>query len=378
MKIDLNCTDSFQDPYHLLQELRELRKPIWNENRFLVFDYDNAQKVLKDKAFTSTRMNVETAFMPEDLAYLFKILSNMFNFKSGPDHGRLRAPFREIVSEKHLQKIIPLLQKMSKETIEEFHGRNGRDIVPEISRFTVLTMLEVLQIPREQEKVVFEMIEHFGGLLRMDSLGRENPAKAYSVILDFKDQFTNYIDKRISTISGQYSKEEYLANLIEVILAGTETTTHLISSGLFYLGKEKGLISKINDEKKIESFIEEVLRFESPIKLSSRLAVEDIVLNNVEIKSGSRVTVYLSSANRDSKVFEDSEVFNPFRISNPHIAFGSGQHYCMGSQLARIEGKIFISEWIRKKGQPNLLSEKAVWLESPSFRGLKSLHLLNE
>ena len=87
--------------------------------------------------------------------------------------------------------------------------------------------------------------------------------------------------------------------------------------------------------------MEEMLRYESPVQVISRLVIQDVTVGKVELKSGDRILVYLGSANRDAEVFHDAETFVVDRQENRHVAFGGGKHFCVGAALARLEARCF-------------------------------------
>ena len=123
-----------------------------------------------------------------------------------------------------------------------------------------------------------------------------------------------------------------------LVEAGNETTRNAISGGLLAFSEHRDEWQKLRDRPELlPDAVEEVLRWVSPISHFTRTATEDCEVNGVQIRAGQQVALYFASANRDEEVFEDPFAFRVDRRPNPHLAFGFGEHFCMGAHLARVE-----------------------------------------
>jgi pimeloyl-[acyl-carrier protein] synthase len=118
--------------------------------------------------------------------------------------------------------------------------------------------------------------------------------------------------------------------------------------------------------------IEELLRYDSPVQYSGRIARSDVTLSGVEIRAEERVRAIIAAANRDPEIFADPDQLDLTRIPNPHLAFGAGIHYCLGAQLARLEGRIAVTTLVRRFPKLRLAGE-VKWRPAPVLRGLESL-----
>lgn len=127
--------------------------------------------------------------------------------------------------------------------------------------------------------------------------------------------------------------------LDQLLTGGNETTTNAIGSAMMLLLQRPGLMDTLrDDEKALRNFIEESLRYETPVLHLQRVATQDTELGGVKIPKGARLALGYASANRDEEVFEDGEHFDPMRKkAGAHLAFGSGPHHCPGAPLARQE-----------------------------------------
>jgi cytochrome P450 len=134
------------------------------------------------------------------------------------------------------------------------------------------------------------------------------------------------------------SNEQLLAYAELLVEAGNETTRNAISGGLLALAESPGEWEKLRaNHDLVPDAVEEILRWVSPISHFTRVATEDAEVSGVTIPAGEQVALYFASANRDEDVFDDPFAFRIDRKPNPHLAFGFGEHFCMGAHLARVE-----------------------------------------
>ena len=140
-------------------------------------------------------------------------------------------------------------------------------------------------------------------------------------------------------IDGAPLTEEQLVSYCELLVeAGNETTRNAVSGGLLAFSEHRGEWEKLrDDETLLPDAVEEILRWVTPISHFTRTATEDYELRGTTIRAGEQVALYFASANRDEEVFGDSFVYRVDRRPNPHLAFGFGEHFCMGAHMARVE-----------------------------------------
>ncbi len=129
----------------------------------------------------------------------------------------------------------------------------------------------------------------------------------------------------------------------------------------------------LDDPSLIPSAVEELLRYESPIQHTARVAHEDFVLGGKLIRRGQSVVAVLAAGNRDPERFPNPDVLDLKRGDKGHLAFGWAAHFCFGAPLARIEGQIAFSTLLRRLKNLELASEDFVWRENLGLRGLSAL-----
>ncbi len=140
-------------------------------------------------------------------------------------------------------------------------------------------------------------------------------------------------------IDGAPLTEEQLVSYCELLVeAGNETTRNAVSGGLLAFSEHRGAWERLLEHPELLSdAMEEILRWVSPISHFTRTATEDCEVRGVKIATGQQVALYFASANRDEDVFDDPFAFRIDRRPNPHLAFGFGEHFCMGAHVARVE-----------------------------------------
>ncbi len=123
----------------------------------------------------------------------------------------------------------------------------------------------------------------------------------------------------------------------------------------------------------IRSTVEELLRYESPVQYTGRMAKEELEICGVRLRPGDPVLFILGAANRDPQQFRDADRLDLKRANNPHLAFGAGAHFCIGNQLARLEGQVAILKLVQRFPRMRLAQQRVEWVPNPVLRGVKAL-----
>jgi cytochrome P450 len=162
-------------------------------------------------------------------------------------------------------------------------------------------------------------------------------------------------------------------NFFLLIIAGNETTRNALSGGIQALCEHPEQFDRLRrDPSLLPQAIEEILRWVSPVMQFRRTAMCDTKIGDREIHKGDKVVMYYGAANRDPRVFDDPEVFDITRKPNPHLAFGVGTHFCMGSHIARLEMRVTLEEFLRRFPRVSLAGPPER-LQSNFISGIKRL-----
>jgi cytochrome P450 len=173
------------------------------------------------------------------------------------------------------------------------------------------------------------------------------------------------------------NESELFSMLTLLIVAGHETTVTLIGNAVLALLRNPAQLQKVMDQPEaMELAVEELLRYDSPVERAlTRWVAQDVDLAGYHLQRGDLIIAVLGSANRDENRFKEPTRLDLARYPNPHLAFGKGAHYCLGSQLARLEAEIALNALFKRfPGLAlDIVPEDLEWREVPLFRSLKQL-----
>jgi cytochrome P450 len=163
--------------------------------------------------------------------------------------------------------------------------------------------------------------------------------------------------------------------LVLLLVAGHETTVNLIGNGTLALLLHPEEMARLRDHPELDEVaVEELLRWDSPVQLTGRLALDDIDVDGHRVRRGEFLLLLLGAANRDPEEFGDPERLDLSRSPNHHLAFGRGIHFCLGAPLARLEGRVAITSLVRRFPGLRLAGEPERG-ETITLRGLRRLPL---
>jgi cytochrome P450 len=172
------------------------------------------------------------------------------------------------------------------------------------------------------------------------------------------------------------SHDELLASCLLLLVAGHETTTNLIGSGMLTLLRNPDQLALLRSDLSPESVrvaIEELLRYDPPVVAVLRVALEDVAIGRSTIPQGWDAILIIPGANRDPKQFTDPHRLNLRRTENRHLTFSGGPHFCLGAPLARLEGQIALTKLLKRFPKITLDTDEPEWRETITLRSLKAL-----
>ena len=361
------------NPYDEYRELRSQDPVHWSEElgHWVLTRYGDIVSVLKDQRFSAAGRSPQRRWDRP----------TMMVTADPPDHARLRRPVNHRFTTGAIEGLRPRIQALADELIDAGSGNGTMDVVFDFARpLPGIIMSELLGVPPKDRK------ERPGPIAR-PSQGMSMAAGASQDAERREPFFQEALARHRETPSddllndlleaeaaGSIDSEETLDTAIILYIAGLETTVRTISTGVYQLLKhEEQLEALRRDPALITPATEEVLRYDSPVHAISRKAVEDVELGGRTIARGQKVLCMLAAANRDPDVFDHPDEMDIEREDNPHIAFGSAIHACLGGDLARLEIQIAIGTFVRRFPRLRLATDDLVWEGSFVIRGLRSL-----
>ncbi|NBY51418.1 MAG: cytochrome P450 [Actinobacteria bacterium] len=382
--IDFKNIDVINNPYPHLAELRRAEKPIWHPDLevFLAATHRDANEVLRNKSLG----RIYTERIPETEWQVFNWLhSDSILDSEPPKHTRLRGLVLKAFNRNRIEGLRPAIQKITDELLDEIELTSGTfDLIADFAEpLPVKVIALLLGFPVEDEHLLrpwsqsivkmYEVNPPREHQIAAQKAAQEFADYVHSLMLERKKNPTDDLITELATVheaGERLSTHELIATCVLLLNAGHEASVNGFGNGmvsLFEHPTQRDLLFE-KPEELTETAIEEFLRFDSPLQYFERTATSDLELGGVSIKSGQKIVSLLGSANRDSSVFGNADVFDVARKSNPHIGFGAGIHFCIGAPLARLEMSVSLPALIKRF--PNLkLSETPVRRPTFSLRG---------
>jgi cytochrome P450 len=396
-RIEFTSQEFFRDPAAGVKKLRASGPVVATTfpiigKVWVTTTYELTARVLKDSAtFTLRKEDGNIAglrwWMPRRLSVL---ASNMLTMDE-PDHTRLRGLVDEAFRRRAILGMEPHIRALADDLADRLYSQGSpADIVERYARMLPLSVIcELLGLPAADRPKfiawantlsrlanIVDFLRMIGGLSWMKRYleGRLRHARAHGgegLIAELV---------RVEAEGGRISADEMVSMVFLLLGAGSETTTHLISGSVYELLKNPSLRAWLGqDWSRLPLTVEEFLRFVSPVQFSKpRFVRHDIELDGVRVKKGEKIMAMLVAANMDPQANENPERLDVQRRPNHHVSFGTGIHFCLGHQLARIEGicalQALFTRWpnLRLAVEPSDIR----WRKRPGLRAIEKLPVL--
>lgn len=399
MKIDIRSQEFFRDPAAAVARLRamgpvvEIHFPIVGKV-WITTTYELAGRVLKDsETFTLRKNGGPVAGLRWWMPSVVRSVSNNMLTMDEPDHTRLREIVDEAFRRRAILDMEPRIRAITDTLANElFADGSPADVVDRYSRRVPLAVIcEVLGLPDADRPRFMAWTNSFTRLTNLMGFFGLIPAmmsmKRYlegQLDLARKNGGEGLIAElvRVEKEGGRISGDEMVSMVFLLLGAGTETTTHLISGSVFELLRNPERRDWLEEDwSRINLAIEEFLRFVSPVQFSKpRYIRKDIELGGVRLPAGDKIMAMIVAANMDPAESEHPEVLDLDRRPNRHLAFGTGIHFCLGHQLARIEGKCALEALLTRWPKLELaVPETEIrWRARPGIRAIASLPVISK
>ncbi|MBV8508770.1 MAG: cytochrome P450 [Xanthobacteraceae bacterium] len=397
LQLDLTSEDFFRDPRPQLRRLREagpvveVKLPLFGRV-WMATTQETVARVLKDSATFSLRKpdgNVAGIrwWMP---GIVRTLASNMLTVDE-PDHTRLREIVEEAFRRRAVLEMEPRIRSIAETLAGDLFAQGSpADLVNRYARLLPVSVIcELLGLP------LADRPKFMGWAARATSA---NSAIRFLRMLPTMVTMRRYLERQLEHArQGQgtgliaelvavekegapITRDEMVSTIFLLLFAGHETTTHLISGSVFELAKNPALRDWLAaDWSRADLAVEEFLRFVCPVQLSKpRYVRRDIDLGGVQLKRGDQITAGLASANMDPAANPRPEELDLARKPNRHVAFGTGIHFCLGHQLARLEAKCALQALYTRWPRLALaVAPEAIhWLRRPGMRSIINLPVM--
>jgi cytochrome P450 len=366
------------DPYAHYKRLRETDPVHFDETRgsWMLTRYSDVAAALHDdERLSAEQQPVATSMLVSD----------------PPDHTRLRSLVAKAFTPRTVSRLTPRIHEIAHGLLDDAAQRGEMDAIADFAYPLPLTVIaELLGVEPEKREFFREQSQKIAlalgpitdaGVAIRATEGRNELLVYFSTLIEERRA-----QPREDLISALIQAEErgdflnhgeLLAMLLLLLVGGHETTVNLIGNGLLALLRHPEQLARLRQEDGSERLaVEEVLRYDSPVQYSGRVARTDFELGGKRVREGDGVRMILGAANRDPEVFTGPDRFDISRDPNPHLAFGAGIHFCLGAQLARLETQIALPAVVRRFPEMRIATEELRWRPAAVLRGLEALPVL--
>jgi cytochrome P450 len=394
MRVDFSSQDYFRDPAAEIAKLRsagpvvEVRFPIVGKV-WTTTTQELADRVLKDsETFTMRRDDGNIAGFRWWMPSILRTLANHMLSMDEPDHRRLRDIVDEAFRRRAVLEMEPRILAIADELADGLFAEGSpADLVDRYSRKLPLSVIcELLGLPPADRPKFTAWASGFTRLT--GAIGFFSMIPNLFTIKRYMEQHLEAVREhggeglvaelvRVEKEGRQISRNEMVSMLFLLLFAGYETTTHLISGSVHELLKNPGLRDWLEqDWTRANLAVEEFLRFVTPVQFTKpRFVRKDIELGGVQLKKGDRIMPMLAAANLDPQANVHPENLDLERKPNRHVAFGTGIHFCLGHQLARIEGACALKALFRRWPKLELAVDESQikWRKRPGLKAIEHL-----
>jgi cytochrome P450 len=413
---DLSAQVMFDDPYPTYAELRR-RSPVARAYSkqmlggagYMFTRHEHVLLLHNDVRFSSDPTSATSAaaddadaadnkssFLMKHLPKMFRLLTQSMVYKDDPDHARLRRLVNKAFTPRRIQELQDDIGRIVDDLLDDAERRAAAgdtvDIVNDVATPLPLSVISaMLGVDDEDRDEFHRLMERF--VVRLGSGSAADAVKAiptghklYRVLLRLADQRRARPDDGMITALLQASEDgdsltddEVIAMIFLLMLAGHDTTANLIGSSALALIEHPDQADLWrNDPTLAQTAVEELLRFTTPVPCgAARTLLDDVEIEGTVLPRGAKVLGMIISANRDENVFERPDQLNLARDPNKHLTFAFGKHFCLGNQLARMEGQMAIGELNRRFPHMRLAVPRDTLRYKPvqALRGFRSLPL---
>jgi cytochrome P450 len=389
VSLDPGETQFFDDPYPAYRRLRDV-VPIfkWENYGYWCFArHEDVGALLRDRRFgrqilhVMTREELGWAETAEHLKPFYDFEQHSLLETEPPVHTRLRGLVNRAFLSRTVERLRPRIAELAHGMIDGFAAKREADLLAQFATpIPIVIISELLGVPTEAGP---QLLAWSHDMVAMYQARRdlEIERRAVDATVAFSDFMRGHVKERRSMPGDDFlsqlvvaesqgkslSEDELITTAILLLNAGHEATVHAIGNGVKVILEEGRADTALS-----EGHIEELLRFDAPLHLFTRYALEDLNYNGINLRKGESVGLLLGAANRDPARFAEPDIFDPARFPNPHLSFGAGIHFCIGAPLARLELNVALP--ILFERLPGLrLARKPHYRDAYHFHGLESL-----
>lgn len=385
------------DPYAIYRRLRETSPMHRTLGMLVLTRYADVLAVLRDRSFSASQIprlirKQAGRFQRRPGETIERLADKSLVFTDNPDHARLRRLAGRAFSREAVASLEPHIARVVEQLADRAWARGGMDAIADFAEPLPLTiMCDWMGIEAGMRRQIGQWTHDIRFLLEPGLMTAEDFDHVSTVLDDYTVFLHRLIEARrarpgedlvsrlIASRSGEdmLSAEELVFVCIMCFVAGNETTKSLIGNGIAALLRHPDQEARLRrDPRLVSRAVDEVLRYETPLQQSKRVATRDIDIAGAPVKAGEQILVCLAAANRDPAQFPAPDTFDIARQASRHLAFGYGMHGCLGGGLAQLQAEVAFRHLFQRPEHLSMTSPELDW-QAQSFivRGLATLPL---
>ena len=405
---DLLSPELTEDPFAYYAGLRASDPVHWapGSKAWLLTRYDDVVAAFGDPRLSSDRVRPLLDVLPAprraEYGPMLEIISRWMVVTDPPVHTRLSRLASRAFRQQRVSAMSGWVGELVEELLDDFVASGGDDFLAGLAYPLPAEVIARMMGVPQQDRGMFQHWSDELALVAFGAGGQDRAgryARALAGVRELQEYLAGLIARRrrepgedmISLLLGSAAGEggdedgdhlddaELMALCSLILFAGHETTTNLLCNAIVALDRHPAELARLRaDPSLVNRAVEEVLRFEGPIKILIRWVVQDHERDGRQVKAGDRVFLVLQSANRDKGTFADPDRFDIGRPGKPlHVGFGRGLHACLGAQLARIEARAALPKILGRLGDIRVCGE-VTWRPNIASRAVTGLRISYE
>jgi cytochrome P450 len=385
------------DPYPAYERLRA-HGPVIHDARtdhWLITRFDDVNDLLRDRRLGRTYRHVATdeemghePAPPEQAPFWYLIEHGILDMEP-PHHTRVRRLVSKAFGPRMVEAMRAPIERLMNGLVDAVEGTDQFDLLGEVAEpLPVAVIAELLGIPTQDRHLLRPWS---ADICRMYELAptQEDALVASRACVEFSDYLRALSRERRERPTGDLiselalvvddgeglSEDELIGTCVLLLNAGHEATVNVTANGWWTLFRHPEQLDRLRaDPSLVPSAVEEIMRWDTPLQMFERWALEDVEIDGVTVPRGAEFGLVFGSANRDPSVFDAPDELRLDRDPNPHLTFGAGIHFCLGAPLARIELQTSFSTLLRRLPRLELV-ETPAWKPNYIIRGLEELRV---
>jgi len=387
--------DGLQDPYSRYDALRA-GSPRWRSSSgaIVLTGYDDCMEALRHPKLGRAEEDMEVPSSFGRAERDGNRNTSTMLFLNPPDHTRIRSLVSRAFTPRRVEELRPQFRALLDPILDRLAAQGGGDVMAELAvPFPVAVISALLGVPQDPTGNFTSLVRDMTSFI--DAAADETAiTRAEAAAVQMAGYFLEMIEEKRATPDDgllsaliqveaegeRLSEDELLANTLLMYAAGFETTSNLIGNGLRALLAHPDELARLRSDRSLmSSAVQEILRFDSPVQLNVRFALQDDQLFGAPVPRGTAVMILQGSGNHDPAAYDRPERFDVGRFAGEGVpaplSFGWGAHHCLGAHLARAEGEIVLGALLDRFEHIEVVGTEPRYRPSFTLRGLDQMTL---